>query len=153
MAWMLSACSQPRVDGTIFYESKKVFAEKIPVSEMFSPDFVTKSGDYFIISSSRSDTTLFLYETPSLTFKNATGIKGNGPDEIQMFPMFCHTLDNDYLYTGYDALNTNEEYVIFRDYTYYDGTDIKPLTSELLNKVEYSSNILISNYYKDSLKN
>lgn len=48
---------------------------------------------------------------------------------------------------------TNEEYVIFRDYTYYDGTDIKPLTSELLNKVEYSSNILISNYYKDSLKN
>lgn len=62
-------------------------------------------------------------------------------------------IDNDYLYTGYDALNTNEEYVIFRDYTYYDGTDIKPLTSELLNKVEYSSNILISNYYKDSLKN
>lgn len=62
-------------------------------------------------------------------------------------------IDNDYLYTGYDALNTNKEYVIFRDYTYYDGTDIKPLTSELLNKVEYSSNILISNYYKDSLKN
>ena len=62
-------------------------------------------------------------------------------------------IDNDYLYTGYDALNTNEEYVIFRDYTYYDGTDIKPLTPELLNKVEYSSNILISNYYKDSLKN
>ncbi len=61
-------------------------------------------------------------------------------------------IDNDYLYTGYDALNTNEEYVIFRDYTYYDGTDIKPLTSELLNKVEYSSNILISNYYK-GLKN
>lgn len=72
-----------------FHESKKVFAEKIPVSEMFSPDFVTKSGDYFIISSSRSDTTLFLYKTPSLTFKNATGIKGNGPDEIQMFPMFA----------------------------------------------------------------
>lgn len=69
MAWMLSACSQPRVDGTIFHESKKVFAEKIPVSEMFSPDFVIKSGDYFIISSSRSDTTLFLYKTPSLTFK------------------------------------------------------------------------------------
>ena len=76
IAWMLSACSQPRVDGTVFHESKKVFAEKIPVNEMFSPDFVTKSGDYFIISSSRSDTTLFLYETPSLTFKNATGIKG-----------------------------------------------------------------------------
>lgn len=31
-----------------FHESKKVFAEKIPVSEMFSPDFVTKSGDYLL---------------------------------------------------------------------------------------------------------
>lgn len=61
-------------------------------------------------------------------------------------------IDNDYLYTGYDALNTDEEYVIFRDYTYYDGNDIKPLTPELLGKVEYSSNMLISNYYKDISK-
>lgn len=61
-------------------------------------------------------------------------------------------IDNDYLYTGYDALNTDEEYVIFRDYTYYDGNDIRPLTPELLGKVEYSSNMLISNYYKDISK-
>lgn len=61
-------------------------------------------------------------------------------------------IDNDYLYTGYDALNTDEEYVIFRDYTYFDGNDIKLLTPELLGKVEYSSNVLISNYYKDVSK-
>lgn len=58
-------------------------------------------------------------------------------------------INTKYLYTGYDALNTNEEYVVFRDYTYYDGNDIKTLTSNLLQKVEYSSDILISDYYKE----
>jgi hypothetical protein len=76
------------------------------VDNVFSADFVTKSGNYFIISSSKSDSTLFLYETPSLTFKSATGRKGNGPNEIQTFPMFCHTLDNEYLYIrGYSPMS------------------------------------------------
>lgn len=103
---LLSACSNPRKDGTIFPKSKKLIAEKIHVNEMFSPDFVTKSGDNFIISSSKSDTTLFFYETPSLTFNFAAGMKGEGPDEIQTFPMFCHTLDNRYLYIwGYSPMS------------------------------------------------
>lgn len=102
----LYSCSKPRVDGTIFSENKELHAEKIPVNEIFSVDFVTKSGNYFIISNSKADTTLFLYETPSLTFKNATGIKGGGPDEIQTFPMFCHTLDNEFLYVrGYSPFS------------------------------------------------
>lgn len=160
MVWMLSACSQPRVDGTIFHESKKVFAEKIPVSEMFSPDFVTKSGDYFIISSSRSDTTLFLYETPSLTFKNATGIKGNGPDEIQMFPMFCHTLDNDYLYIrGYSptsirkislALDGNLLFIDEYELGKYDEYNFMNIINDSLF-IYYSSNQLAITKY--DLKN
>lgn len=106
IVWILNACSKPRVNRTIFPESKELLAEKISVNEVFSPDFVTKSGDHFIISSSKSDTTLFLYETPSLTFKNATGSKGGGPNEIQTFPMFCHTMDNDYLYIkGYSPMS------------------------------------------------
>lgn len=94
------------MDKMVFPEYKKLFAEKIFVNEIYSPDFVTKSGNNFIISSSASDTTLFLYDTPSLTFKKATGIKGNGPNEIQTFPMFCHTLDNKYLYIkGYSPFS------------------------------------------------
>ena len=54
--------------------------------------------------------------------------------------------------TGYDALNTDQEYVIFKDYTYYDGENILPLNDRLLKKVEYSSDILISNYYESSAK-
>lgn len=61
-------------------------------------------------------------------------------------------IDNEYLYTGYDALSTNDEYVIFRDYTYYDGKDILPLTQVLLHKLEYSSDLLLSDYYKNGTK-
>lgn len=61
-------------------------------------------------------------------------------------------IKTDYLYTGYDALNTDQEYVIFKDYTYYDGENILPLNDRLLEKVEYSSDILISNYYESSAK-
>jgi hypothetical protein len=103
---ILTACSKPGIDSTVFQENKKLIAEKILVDNVFSADFVTKSGNYFIISSSKSDSTLFLYETPSLTFKSATGRKGNGPNEIQTFPMFCHTLDNEYLYIrGYSPMS------------------------------------------------
>ena len=46
---------------------------------------------------------MFLYATPTLKFKSATGLKGEGPNEVKMFPMFCHTLDEDFLYIrGYE---------------------------------------------------
>lgn len=107
IALTLNACSKSRTDNEmIFPESKKLLAEKILVNEIYSPNFVAKSGNNFIISSSASDTTLFFYETPSLIFKTATGLKGNGPNEIQTFPMFCHTLDNEFLYIrGYSPLS------------------------------------------------
>lgn len=95
---IFTTCTKPRTDEIVFPESKKLFAEKILINELFDAYFVTKAGNYFIISDSQADTTLFLYETPSLTFKKATGIKGHGPNDIQTFPMFCHTSDNKYLY-------------------------------------------------------
>ena len=86
----------------IFHDTKHLYAEKIFVNEIFAPDWVTKSGNNFIISSSRSDKTILIYDTPSLTFKNSTGIKGGGPNDIQTFPMFCHTVNDKYLYVrGY----------------------------------------------------
>lgn len=57
-------------------------------------------------------------------------------------------IDSKYLYIGYDALNTNEEYVIFNDYTYYDGNEVDGLNDYLSRKLKYSSDVLISNYYK-----
>lgn len=59
-------------------------------------------------------------------------------------------IKNNYLYSGYDALDTNEGYVIFKDYTYFDGKEVKTVTKEYKDKLEYSSDILSSDYYKDN---
>ena len=56
---ILGACSDVRVNMKDFPKSKRLVAEKIPINEIFSPVFVTKCGNYFVISSSLSDTTLF----------------------------------------------------------------------------------------------
>lgn len=73
---------------------------------------------------------------------------------INILPTVINLFDiqNNYLYTGYDALNTTEEYVIFKDYTYYDGKKIKSITKEYLEKLEYSSDLLLSDYYKNGTK-
>lgn len=177
IALTLNACSTFHTDEMIFPESKKLFAEKILVNEIYSPDFVTKSGNNFIISSSASDTTLFFYETPSLTFKNATGIKGNGPNEIQTFPMFCHTLDNEFLYIkGYSPfsikkisiqpdgnllfineykLDKYDEYNfmnIIKDslFIYYNSTRLAITKYDLKNKKELSEITFKKDNHKES---
>lgn len=57
--------------------------------------------------------------------------------------------ENDYVYPGYDALNTKEGYVLFKDYTYYDGKSINPLTEREYNQFQFSKSILITDYYKN----
>lgn len=95
-------------------------------------------------------TTFFIYssEMNSNQIDTITSSINILPTIINLFG-----IDNDYLYTGYDALNTSEEYIIFRDYTYYDGKDILPLTQVLLHKLEYSSDLLVSDYYKEKKTN
>ena len=158
-----SACTEYETNNMVFPRHKKLLVEKIPVNEIFAPDFVTKSGNHFIISSSASDTTLFIYETPSLKFKKATGVKGSGPNEIQTFPMFGHTMDNNYLYIrGYspqsikktsiqsngDLKFTDEYYLdhydeynymnIIKDslFIYYNSTQLAITKYDLKNKRE-----------------
>lgn len=57
-------------------------------------------------------------------------------------------IETNYIYPGYDALNYNNGYVIFKDYTYYDGKNINNLTKEMYDDIKYSANLLVSNYYK-----
>lgn len=58
-------------------------------------------------------------------------------------------LKTNYIYPGYDALNYKNGYVIFKDYTYYDGKEIKTITKEQQEDIEYSSNLLITDYYNE----
>ena len=57
-------------------------------------------------------------------------------------------IEKDILYPGYDALNTDEEYVVFKDYTYYNGKEVLPLTTQLEEDLIYSKSLLVSDYYK-----
>ena len=95
---LLCSCSNSRTNGTFFHETKELYAEKIPVNEIFAPIWITKTGNYLIIASFKGDTTLFLYDIPSLSFKFATGQKGGGPDDIATYPMFCNSHSDDYVY-------------------------------------------------------
>lgn len=56
-------------------------------------------------------------------------------------------INSKYYYPGYDALNYQDGYVIFNDYTYYDGSNIKKITQSMQSDIDYSKNLLISNYY------
>lgn len=66
------------------------------------------------------------------------------PTTINLFD-----LDHKYVYPGYDALGDSEGYIIFDDYTYYDGKEIKNITKEMHDKIDYSINLLVSDYYNN----
>lgn len=88
-----------------FNETNKLVAEKIFIDKIFFPDFITKKGNHLIIASSKSDTMLYSYALPSLDYLYETGRKGQGPDDIQAFPMFCESPESEYLYIwGYTPL-------------------------------------------------
>jgi hypothetical protein len=74
----------------------KVFTE-----EIVSPDFINKAGDKMLVSSSLSDTMIHVYRIPDITHLYSFGTKGQGPDEITVFPMFCESKSNDAYIWGY----------------------------------------------------
>ena len=56
--------------------------------------------------------------------------------------------NTNYIYPGYDALNNENGYVIFKDLTYFNGYETKVINQKMKNEIEYSATILISDYYK-----
>lgn len=59
-------------------------------------------------------------------------------------------LNGDYVYPGCDLFNCKENYVLFSDFTYYNGKEILPIESKHKADIDYSTNLLISDYYKDN---
>jgi hypothetical protein len=103
--FFLLSCTSHANRKIVFDREKLLVAEQIRVDEIFSPDFVTLKKNCLIIASSRSDTMLYAYSLPSLACLNRTGTKGQGPDEIQLFPMFCESPGSNYLHVwGYTPL-------------------------------------------------
>jgi len=82
-------------------EKKELISEKEILKEIISPDFLTRIDNKLIISSSQSDSMLYVYSLPDLKYLNRTGKKGRGPEEINLFPMFCESLNKTLYVWGY----------------------------------------------------
>jgi hypothetical protein len=96
-----------------FKEIIPLKAEMVDFKEIVSPDFLTLKGDNLVISSSRSQPNeLFVYSIPSLKFNSDFGTKGQGPDEITLFPMFCESPGSEYLYVwGYSPVTIKKIFI------------------------------------------
>jgi hypothetical protein len=97
LASITYSCQNDKGKKTDFMIEKKLIGEKVPMKEVVSPEFMTKTDDFLLISSS-GDTMIFSYAIPSLEHKSHTGVQGGGPDDFSPFPMFCETNQNSNIY-------------------------------------------------------
>jgi len=131
IALILTSCSHSvERKKSEFIETKPLKAEMVSLHEIISPDFMTLKGNNLIISSSRSKPTmLFAYSTPSLEFKADFGTKGQGPEEIKLFPMFCESPASSDLHVwGYSPVT------------------IKRISISENGKIEYKGDIILKSY-------
>ena len=107
-------------------------------------DHTAKTVGKYDTNANPDETVFFIWNNsgPALQVDRITSTINILPTVINLFG-----IDSPYYYPGYDALNTSESYYILRDYTYYDGVDYYPLTDKMLDEINYSENVLISNYY------
>ena len=144
-----SALSAARETDNMF----KILLEKIEADNKLEDTVIVAFTDHpnnVIVREDESDvlnkTVFFIYnnEMESNQIETITSTINILPTIKNLFG-----LESNFIYPGYDALNTDEEYIVFKDYTYYDGNEIKPITEELKNDLEYSKALLVSDYYAE----
>ena len=89
-------------------------------------------------------TEMFIYN-PQIKHKEVTKLSST----INILPMINNlfNLQTPYFYASYDPLNDDESYILFSDYTYYNGSEMLPITKDQRNRINVSKNILVSDYY------
>jgi len=125
---ILCSCSNSNVKIIEFDNIRPLKAELVDLNEILSPDFLTLKGGNLVISSSQSrPSMLFVYSTPSLEFMSDFGIKGRGPGEIQLFPMFCESPGSKDLYVwGYSPVTMKKiEILENREIEYKEDITLK----------------------------
>jgi len=127
---VLNSCSNSDIKTIKFREIKPLKVELVDLNEIMAPDFMTLKGSNLIISSSRSKPSmLFVYSTPALEFLSDFGIKGRGPGEIQLFPMFSESPGSEDLYVwGYSPVT------------------IKKISISENGEIEYKEDITLKGY-------
>ncbi|GHT72097.1 hypothetical protein FACS189455_4980 [Bacteroidia bacterium] len=145
---ILNACNNSK---NPVIEEKKLIASKILSDKVFSPDFMIKINDKLVISSSLSDTMLYVYSLPSLRYLNSSGTKGNGPEDFQLFPMFCESSDNSVYIWGYDPITIKKFSIDNNGYLNIKNL-IKLPKYEAFNNMHIINDSLFIYYLPDLLK-
>lgn len=101
LLFFINCCSNDDISSP---EKKELKSDKKLLEEIISPDFITRIDNKLVISSSRSDNMLHVYSLPDLNYLYSTGRKGKGPEEIQLFPMFCESLNQALYVWGYSPI-------------------------------------------------
>ncbi len=103
---LVIACN--RGDSTLKMEpfplEKSLEGESVLMKDVINPGFIMLKEKNLFVSSINSDSMLYQYSIPDFVTLSKGGIKGQGENEFQFFPMFCRTL-SDYVYIwGYNPL-------------------------------------------------
>lgn len=77
---------------------KQLKAEKIVLDQVFHPMFLHLHNRHLLVATTSEDNALLhLFSTPTLKYIGSQGAKGYGPDDFQVYPLFCRSHSN-YLY-------------------------------------------------------
>lgn len=79
-------------------ETTFISVDTIHMHQILSPTFLEVKKDLLIVTSYGSGKMIHVYTLPDLEYLDSFGAKGNGPDEIQVFPMICYTSHPDFFY-------------------------------------------------------
>jgi hypothetical protein len=100
-AILFFSCERSKNIDKEFSEIKRLVAEKIEVDSIFNPSFVNIKKNCLIFSAYNSPQMLYFYSLPNATFLYSLGQKGNGPNEFELFPVFCKSSSSDIYIWGY----------------------------------------------------
>lgn len=93
-----------RVEMESFPVCKKLIAERIPLEQVLSPGYLLNKHDVLFATGEKGDTLLYRYQLPDLSYIDRFGIKGQGEDDFQLFPMFAKSQSEDVYIWGYTPL-------------------------------------------------
>ncbi len=93
-----------RVEMESFPVCKKLIAERIPLEQVLSPGYLLNKHDVLFATGEKGDTLLYRYQLPDLSYIDRFGIKGQGEDDFQLFPMFAKSQTEDVYIWGYTPL-------------------------------------------------
>lgn len=148
----LSSCNNKETSTKSNFPAKKELkAIKHLTSEIFSPEFMTITGNILSISSSLSDSMLYHYSLPEIKLIQNTGIKGGAEDEFSAFPMFCSTPADDALYIWGYKPNSIKKFVV-NDQNNLEYVESFIIDYESFNNMNIIRDSLLIYYLIDNLE-